>query len=89
MTKKRALKLIMAFGHQRNEAETLLQLEHTKGKTNQEAFESIIEQCDEVQTWLQNMRKAIQPAINAMIEMAKAFNKITLSGGNINEDPGD
>ncbi len=37
MTKKRALKLIMAQGIQRNEAQRLLLIEHEKGKTNLDA----------------------------------------------------
>ena len=41
MTKKRALKLIMSIGVQRNEAQHLLLIEHNKGKTNQDAVKSI------------------------------------------------
>ncbi len=41
MTKKRALKLIMALGIQRNEAQRLLLIEHGKGYTNLDAYLNI------------------------------------------------
>ncbi len=41
MTKKRALKLIMALGIQRNEAQRLLLIEHRKGYTNLDAYLNI------------------------------------------------
>ena len=41
MTRKRALKLIMSKGIQRNEAQRLLLIEHGNGKTNLEAVASI------------------------------------------------
>ena len=41
MTKKRALKLIMACGIQRNEAQRLLLIEHEKGHTNLDAYLNI------------------------------------------------
>ena len=41
MTKKRALKLIMAHGIQRNEAQRLLLIAHEEGKTNLDAVVDI------------------------------------------------
>lgn len=58
MTKKRALKLIMAQGFQRNEAQRLLLIEHENGKTNLEAVASIT--CG-----LQSVNKILQKMIEA------------------------
>jgi len=41
MTKKKALKTIMAFGIQRNEAEQMLEIRHNRGLTNKKAVEEI------------------------------------------------
>ncbi len=41
MTKKRALKLVMALGIQRNDAQRLLLIEHRKGLTNLDAYFNI------------------------------------------------
>lgn len=41
MTKKKAMKQIMALGIQRNEAQRLLLIEHRKGYTNLDAYLNI------------------------------------------------
>ena len=41
MTKKKALKMIMSYGIQRNEAERMLAIRHNRGKTNKAALEEI------------------------------------------------
>lgn len=58
MTRKRALKLIMSQGIQRNEAQRLLLIEHGNGKTNLEAVASII-------SGLQSANKIVQKMIEA------------------------
>lgn len=93
MTKKRALKMIMSFGYQRNEAQSLLQNEHDQGKTNQQAVEatrSSLESFSEMlEESVQTIRKCFQPLVDAINKLAASFREIAAPGGNEHENPCD
>ena len=86
MTKKKALKLIMAFGIQRNEAQQHILEKHNEGMTNQEivadfamdviqiTFDTIRDFCNQL---AENLKKD-QPLISSISK-----------GSDFDEDPGD
>ncbi|MBR3020445.1 MAG: hypothetical protein IKH57_25840 [Clostridia bacterium] len=93
MTKKKALKMIMSFGYQRNEAVLLLQDEHNSGKTNQQAVEAIRSSLEafseKLQECILRIRMNFQPAVDALNKMAESFRKLVSPGGNEHENPCD
>ena len=73
MTKKKALKQIMAFGIQRNEAQRLLLIEHENGKTNLDAVWTIIN-AERFFDMIAEAAKAFGVSLQSMID---ALNEIT------------
>lgn len=93
MTKKKALKMIMSFGCQRNEAQLLLQEEHNLGKTNQQAVEAIRSSLEafseKLQECILRIRMDFQPAVDALNKMAESFRKLASPGVNEYENSCD
>lgn len=89
MTKKRALKMIMSMGVQRNEAQQMLLIEHRKGLTNKDALAEI-----SFVILRRMLERAVLNAGRAMAsigmkakETARAFQELAASaGGVIHED---
>ena len=83
MTKKKAMKQIMAFGIQRNEAQRLLQIEHENGKTNFDAVWNIVN----ADRFFDKIAEAAQAFGVSLQTMVDSLNEITR--GLFHENPGD
>lgn len=81
MTKKRALKLIMSQGIQRNEAQRLLLIEHENGKTNLEAVASITYGLQSTNEILQKIIEAARVCGAAIADFANAVIDSFKNGG--------
>jgi len=88
MTKKRALKLIMARGIQRNEAQRLLLYEHEKGATNAAAVVTIIgiyRDADLLYEKMVNAAETFGLSIKVFFDTLSEWQRSVLH----EEDPGD
>ena len=83
MTKKRALKLIMAHGIQRNEAQRLLLIAHEEGKTNLDAAWTVIN-ADLFFNKIVETAKTFKVSVEKMVD---ALHEITRRS--FHEDPDD
>ena len=80
MTKKRALKLIMAHGIQRNDAQHLLLIEHENGKTNLDAAWTVIN----ANLFFDKIVEAAEAFRVSVEQMVDALNAITRRSFNEN-----
>ena len=83
MTKKRALRLIMAYGVQRNEAQRFLLIEHEKGKTNLDAVWNTVN-ADRFFHKIVEASKAFGVSVQNMVDAIKEITRRSF-----HEDPGD
>ena len=82
MTKKRALRLIMAKGVQRNEARYMLQIEHEKGKTNRAAVEWIENALEKADRFWAKIGEAAHAFGVSIEEMMKALKEMQREANN-------
>lgn len=87
MTKKKAQKLIMALGIQRNEAQRLLLIEHQKGHTNLDAYVNIRMAQFNADRFYEKIVQAAQAFGCSIKKMADALKEIGRRA--FHEDPGD
>ena len=75
MTRKRFIKLLMAEGYSRNEANQIAEDVRADGLTYAEGFDQVTRMLPVIQEALQRMMEAVQPVVDAIWKVSCALSE--------------